>query len=115
MKLVFLWSDVLIYLLVIFISLFFYQLSRSSIIRERWHQVFNNRLGMATFVVLLSYIGIALLDSLHFREALKSEPTQPANVVYYDNRVLSVLDVLLGDINHEYERTYSAPFCAEIL
>lgn len=110
MKFVLLWSDLLIYLLCISLSLFFWNLRRNPIISARWRQVFGTRLGMATFVVLSSYILIALLDSMHFRNALESGAGQPSNQVYYDNRVVSFLDVVLGDMSSVHERTYSAPF-----
>ena len=70
MKPLLLWSDALVFLLVIALVLFFYQLRRDPQTRERWGQVFSSRLGMVTFTVILTYVGIALLDSLHFRKAL---------------------------------------------
>ena len=70
MKPLLLWSDALVFLLVIALVLFFYQLRRDPQTRERWAQVFSSRLGMVTFTVILTYVGIALLDSLHFRKAL---------------------------------------------
>jgi peptide/nickel transport system permease protein len=109
-KLTLLWSDVLIYLLVIALVLFFYQLRRDPQIRERWGQVFGTRLGMITFVIIMSYVGVALLDSVHFRRALPPEPGQPTDRMFYDNRVISVLDIALGDMAEEHERTYSSPF-----
>lgn len=104
-----LWSDALIYLLALSLLGFFLHIRREPLTRERWSQVFGSRLGMVTFVILSTYVGIALLDSLHFRRALPSEPGQQTAVVYYDNRVESVLDVLLGDMSSEHEHTYSAP------
>ena len=95
MKPLLLWSDLLIFLLVIALGLFFYSLQRDPRTRERWGQVFGTRLGMATFVVILAYVSIALLDSLHFRRALEPDPSQQSEQVYYDNKVVSVLDVLL--------------------
>jgi peptide/nickel transport system permease protein len=109
MKWVLLWSDMLIFLLVISLCLFFYALRKDPQTRERWGRVFGSRLGMATFIVILAYVGIALLDSLHFRRALAPEPGQATATVYYDNQVTSALDLLLGDMSTNHERTYSAP------
>jgi peptide/nickel transport system permease protein len=113
MKLVLLWSDGLIYLLVVSLCLFFYSLRRDPRNRDRWSQVFGSRLGMATFVVILAYVGCALLDSLHFRRALPPTSVevseQASEQVYYDNRVVSVLDLMLGRMGEYHERTYSAP------
>ena len=51
-----------------------------------------------------------LADSIHFRLALEPEPGRDRGQVFYDNRVLSLLDVALGDMGENFERTYSAPF-----
>jgi len=113
MKLVLLWSDALIFLLVVALVAFFINLRRDPQTRERWSQVFGSRLGMVTFVVIMSYVLVALVDSLHFRNALAPEPGQKGEVVYYDNNVRSLLDVALGDMGEQHERTYSAPFALE--
>jgi peptide/nickel transport system permease protein len=109
MKIMILWSDGLIYLLVLSLVAFLFQIRRNAIMRQRWRQVFGSRLGMVTFIILCAYVGVALLDSLHFRRALEQEPGPDSTVVYYDNRVISVLDVLLGNMSRDHERTYSAP------
>src|SRR5210317_1477518 len=113
MKPLVLWSDALIYLLVVALCVFFYRLRRDPQTRERWGQVFGSRLGMITFTLIIVYVGIALLDSLHFRRAL--EPVAGAlNVeTFYDNRVSSALDVILGGMGDRFERTYSAPFALD--
>ncbi|MCL6271728.1 ABC transporter permease [Sansalvadorimonas sp. 2012CJ34-2] len=108
LKPVILWTDVLIWLLVISITLFLSQLRKNPESREQWHQVFSSRTGMVTFVIILSYIAIALIDSLHFRKALPPVPGQ--NTTYYSNTVNSVLDIFLGEMGETKERTYSAPF-----
>jgi peptide/nickel transport system permease protein len=105
-----LWSDVLVFLLVISLVLFFYRLRRDPQTRERWGQVFSSRLGMVTFTVILTYVGIALLDSLHFRRALDTAQGGASQEVFYDNKVTSVLDLVLGGMGDRFERTYSAPF-----
>ena len=70
----------------------------------------NSRLGMVTFTIILTYVGVALLDSMHFRRALENPDGMQNSQVYYDNKVTSVLDVLLGGMGDRFERTYSAPF-----
>ena len=110
MKPLLLWSDILIFLLVISLCLFFYRLRRDPQTRERWGQVFSSRLGMITFTVIMTYIGIALLDSLHFRRALDPAEGVQTLQIFYDNKVTSVLDVMLGGMGDRFERTYSAPF-----
>ncbi len=112
MKPLILWSDALIFLLVAVLIVFFLRLRRDPQIRARWGEVFGSRLGMATFTIIAVYVLVALLDSLHFRRAL--EPVEGAahttSEVFYDNRVTSVLDLMLGGMGQRFERTYSAPF-----
>ncbi|MCB1731337.1 MAG: ABC transporter permease, partial [Halieaceae bacterium] len=109
-KPVLLWSDALVFLLVIALTLFFYRLRKDPQTRERWGRVFSSRLGMVTFTVIMVYVVIALLDSLHFRKALPTPEGVVTNEIFYDNKVTSVLDVLLDGMGDRFERTYSAPF-----
>jgi peptide/nickel transport system permease protein len=110
MKPVILWSDALIYLLVISLAFFFYRLRKDPQTRERWAEVFSSKLGMVTFTVIAAYIMVALLDSLHFRRALENPEGVAVEEVFYDNKVTSVFDLLTGGMGDRFERTYSAPF-----
>ncbi|WP_067515230.1 ABC transporter permease [Endozoicomonas ascidiicola] len=105
-----LWSDLLIFLLTGAITLFIWSLKQNPHNRERWRQVFSTRLGMATFVIILSYVVVALVDSMHFRKALPTTEGQKTDQVYYSNTVNSLLDLVLGEMGERPERTYSAPF-----
>lgn len=110
MKPILLWSDVLIFMLVVALCVFFYKLREDPQTRERWGQVFSSRLGMVAFTVIVTYVGVALLDSLHFRKALPAPESVITQEVFYDNKVTSVLDVMLFGMGERFERTYSAPF-----
>jgi peptide/nickel transport system permease protein len=110
MKPVLLWSDALIFMLVLALIVFFYKLREDPLNRERWAQVFSSRLGMVAFTVILTYVGIALLDSLHFRRALDAPESIQTDEIFYDNKVTSVFDVLTRGMGDRFERTYSAPF-----
>jgi peptide/nickel transport system permease protein len=110
MKFLLLWSDLLIFLLVASLCLFFYKLREDPQTRARWGQVFSSRLGMVTFTVIITYVGVALLDSIHFRRALDPVPGMDTEEVFYDNKVTSVLDVVTLGMGDRFERTYSSPF-----
>ncbi len=110
MKIVVLWSDALVFLLVLALVSFFYLLRKDPQTRERWRQVFSSSLGMVTFTVILAYVTVALLDSMHFRRELPPPEGVVTDEVFYDNTVTSVLDVLLLGMGDRFERTYSAPF-----
>jgi len=109
-KPVLLWSDILIWLLVLAIAVFICSLRRVPESREQWRQVFSSRLGIATFIIILMYVAVALVDSLHFRKPLPPVPGQNPETVYYSNQVNSVLDLLLGEMGVNKERSYSEPF-----
>ena len=114
LKPVLLWSDLLIYLLALSLLVFFMLLQRKQHTRERWARVFQSPVGMFSFIVILFYVAVALLDSLHFRRALPPPETAAAApaavVINYRTEVESVLDVILSDLKNSSERTYSAPF-----
>ncbi|PJE80288.1 putative peptide transport permease protein [invertebrate metagenome] len=110
MKPVFLWSDVLLYILLVAIGVFIVNLMRNPQNRQRWREVFQSRLGMSCFIVILTYILIGFTDSLHFRVALEPVPGQNNEKTFYSSDVYSVLDKLLGEMGEVNERTYSAPF-----
>ncbi len=110
MKPLLLWPDVLIYLLVLSLCLFFLRLRRDPQTREHWRRVFSTRLGMVSFTLSLVYVGIALLGSLHFRRALEPVEVAQSSEVFYNNQVTSALDVMLVGMGERFERTYSAPF-----
>ncbi len=109
-----LWSDVLIFFLVGAITFFILSLKKNPQNRERWQQVFSTRLGMSSFVIIMAYVAVALVDSVHFRKALPSIPAaaqwQTSEQVFYSNEVNSLLDLALGEMGEMPERTYSAPF-----
>ena len=107
---VLLWTDALIFLLVAAISFFIIILRKNPQNRERWKAVFATKLGMCTFIIIMAYVSVALLDSLHFRQALPPAQGQTNDQVYYSNTVNSVLDLVLGEMGERQERTYSAPF-----
>ena len=66
---------------------------------------------MASATVLLGFILIGLLDSLHYRGQLESKPGQKA---VYAIEVLSVLDALAAPLRSRNEKTYSEPFATRL-
>ena len=103
-----LWSDGLIFLLVLAILAMFRLVKTNPQTTAKWRQVFSTKLGCSTFMVIAIYVFIALLDSLHFQKPL---PTTAADEkVYFSSEVLSVLDWIHEDMRVNKEKTYSAPF-----
>ena len=103
-----LWTDALIFLLVGTIVAFaIYARSREHL-RAPWRQVIRKPLGMSALVILMLYVMIGLLDSLHFRSQLEQQNGN--GEVQYSATIESVLDILLDDLRSSTEKTYSAPF-----
>ncbi|NKB46178.1 MAG: ABC transporter permease subunit [Legionellales bacterium] len=107
-KPVILWTDALIYLLVIALIASGWWIKRKAHLRAAWRQVLSNRLALMALVILGIYFAIGLLDSIHFQRALPSteQQVQPQ----YSAQVDSLFDVLISPLGQRYEKTYSAPF-----
>ncbi len=104
---VFFWTDILIYALVAVASGFFIYARRQEHLRGPWRDVGRSGVAMGALVVLVFYIVIGLLDSIHFNPRLESGNAEETRT---SNKVLSVFDVLVGSLRTQRERTYSAPF-----
>ncbi len=96
-----LWTDALIFLLVfLIITLVFYMRSKEHL-RRPWQKIARSKTAMVSLVILLFFVMIGLLDSLHFR---------PSNSK--SNEIISALDFLAAPLREHQEKTYSAPFSA---
>jgi peptide/nickel transport system permease protein len=110
-QIVVLWSDVLVWLLFAAGIGVGALVARNPPLRSAWQRVGNNRVGMASAVILLAFILIGLLDSLHYRKVLDSSVGQKKQ---YAIEVLSVLDALVTPLRTRNEKTYSAPFATRL-
>ena len=119
------WTDALIFLLLIMAGAFTWYARRKEHLRAPWRRVGHSRVAMSAVVVLLVYVLIGLLDSIHFRPALEraslanfpppeGERDDPAQPVKYSNEVISVFDWLVSDLRGRVEKTYSAPFATHL-
>ena len=111
-KPLFLWTDLLIWLLVAVIVLGVSYTRKRPHLLEPWHRVARSRLAMGSLVVLLVYVVIGLLDSIHYRPALKS--TEANAEVHYAVEARTVLDWLVGDLGEQSEKSYSAPLATHL-
>ncbi|MHB1174132.1 MAG: ABC transporter permease [Sulfuriferula sp.] len=110
-KPVMLWTDALIFLLLAAVGIFTWYVRRHDHLRVPWRRVLTNPTGMAAAVVLMVFVVIGLLDSLHYRPALTSKAGQPAR---YGVEVLSALDAMLPELRAHKEKTYSAPLATHL-
>jgi peptide/nickel transport system permease protein len=105
---VLLWSDALIWLLVL-AGVASGALSwRNPPSRAAWRRVGASRPGMAAATVLAVFVLVGLLDSLHYRPLL-ADLDRPAAPAAHSVEVLSVLDALAAPLRSSSEKTYSAP------
>lgn len=108
---VFLWTDILIFLLLAVITAGIFYLRSKPHLRAPWIMVMQRKRGVISVIILLSYVTIGFLDSLHFRTAIA---TQENKQQHYSTEVLSVLDWLVTPIRTQVEKTYSAPFATHL-
>ena len=109
MKFVMLWTDMLVWLLVVVLLVWSWVISRSPQIKKLWHKIFKSNIAMASSVVLLFYLLFTLLDSVHLHLALAPE-SQKGQETAYEVEMVSLLDLLFAHNIENTERTYSAPF-----
>ena len=110
-EIILLWSDVLIWLLVVAGVGLGVLIAKNPPLLAAWRRVGANRVGMASATVLLAFILIGLLDSVHYRLQLDGKPGQKAS---YAIEVLSVLDALAMPLRTRNEKTYSEPFATRL-
>lgn len=101
-------TDGLLFLLLVLIALVIWRTLKKPLVRARWRAVFASKIGMICAIIMLFYLAIALLDSMHFRLALPLKQSQSST--HYGQEVQSVLDLLLAPLKNSTEVTYSSPF-----
>ena len=67
---VLLWTDLLLFVLVAGALLMTLHVRRHEPLRAAWRKVGQRPAGMASMTVLIAFVVIGLLDSMHFRAAL---------------------------------------------
>jgi len=110
-QIIVLWSDVLIWLLVAAGIGVGVLIAKSPPLLAAWRRVGANRVGMAAATVLLVFILIGLLDSMHYRVQLEGKAGQKP---VYAVEVLSLLDALATPLRSRNEKTYSEPFATRL-
>lgn len=105
---VLLWTDILIYLLLAVITASIFYIRRRPHLLTPWRQVFQRKRGVISVMILLCYVSIGLLDSVHFRQALTN--TGESEQQHYSSDVITLLDLLLAPVRAKSETSYSAPF-----
>ena len=98
-----LWTDALIYLLVISLLVGGFFMARQAQMRRPLAKIASSKTGMVSLLVLVFFVLIGLLDSVHF----KSTETKT-------NDIISLLDYWAKPLRNQGEKTYSAPFATHL-
>lgn len=107
-KFVFLWTDAVLWLLVLGLIGYVVYVLRTEELARKWRKVLNNKTAVTAAAVLSVFFAAALADSVHYRRALPA--TDGAAVAAWDTKTVSLLDALVGEKIAGRERSYSAPF-----
>jgi peptide/nickel transport system permease protein len=109
-KLVFLATDLALYGLIVAIAFYVRHALRTPTLRQTWKSVLHDPVAMSAAVVLLVFLAIAALDSLHFRPLLPPAAGAAADAPpAYSTRTTSLLDELLAGPREAREKSYSVP------
>ena len=105
---VFLWTDILIYLLLSFVIYSVLYIRKHAHLKAPWKLVIKRKRGVISIMVLMCYVFVGLLDSVHFR--LTIDDQQKSEKQHYASQVTSLLDIAIMPLREQVEKTYSAPF-----
>jgi peptide/nickel transport system permease protein len=111
LKPVLLWSDALILLLLALVAVGVWLMRHNETFRGPLRQVMAGPMGASTALILAVYVGIGLLDSMHYVERL---PDVPGKEAQFSGEVRSALDALLTPLREKVEKTYSSPFATHL-
>ena len=107
-----LWTDALIYLFVVIVLSFIGYVRNHEHLLAPWKRVGHSASGMSSLTVLLFFLVIGLLDTVHFRPVLEHKTSQGEKI--YSVEVLSLLDILVTPLRTHVEKTYSAPLASHL-
>ena len=99
-----LWTDGLIFALIFSILALGFALRGKEHLKRPLHTIANNKVGMVSLVVLVFFVLIGLLDSVHFK----------SNQQGSQNEIISLLDVWATPLREHGEKTYSSPFATTL-
>ncbi len=108
-KFVLLWTDAALWLLFAAMATYAVRVWRSAPLRATWGKVMRDPAALCSALVLLLFLAVTALDSVHFRRQLAPSAAQAAGQTFYDSRAESLLDLALARQIGMRESSYSAP------
>ncbi len=113
---IFLYTDILLFLLIgIGLAYFWYARQHEHLIAP-WKYLARSKVAMGSAAVLITYLLVAVADSIHFQLPVKDPVTATAekSEIQYQSEVLSLLDISLETLRTRQEKSYSAPFASRL-
>jgi peptide/nickel transport system permease protein len=112
-KFVLLWTDVALYALVAALCVYVWRIRLQPNARANWLKVLRDPAALCAAAVLLLFVAVAVLDSVHFRRALPPAPGAAADApIYFSARTESLLDVVLHRQIEMREVSWSEPLAS---
>ncbi len=112
-KFVFLWTDIALYALAAAAIFYVWRIRHQPNAKITWLKVLRDPAALSAAAILLAFVAVAALDSVHFRRALATAPNARADApVYYGTRTESLLDLALARQIEMREISWSAPLAA---
>ncbi|MGZ5132166.1 MAG: ABC transporter permease, partial [Caldimonas sp.] len=109
-KIVFLWTDVVLYAMLLLLAWYGWRIAVNANLRATWDKVLRDPAALSAAIVLVLFAAVTLLDSVHFRRALAAAPGAASGAaVSYAPTTESLLDVLLARQVATRETGYSRP------
>ena len=97
-----LWTDGLIFLLLFAVAAMVFSMRGKEHLKRPLETIKDSSVGMVSLTVLLFFVAIGLLDSVHFKSAGQGA------------EIISVLDYVATPLREHGEKTYSAPFATTL-
>ena len=107
-----LWTDALIYLFVAIVLFFIGYVRHHEHLLTPWKRVGHSASGMSSLTVLIFFLIVGLLDTVHFRPVLDHKTNDGEKI--YSVEVLSLLDIVVTPLRTHFEKTYSAPLASHL-
>ena len=108
-KLVFLWTDIFVWLVFAMTVFYVTRVLRNPNARRTWRRVFMAPTPMAASIVLAIFVCIGMTDSVHFRLRIDATPGKGIAPAVYSGETLSLLDLAFTSLREGREKTYSMP------
>lgn len=106
MNIIVLWTDALIYLLVLFIFIGLIRVYQDQYARKKWQNIFTSKLNVICAIILTCYFVVGFLDTIHLKDRDFSDQNTSGTI--------SLLDFILKPLAENSEKTFSEPFATHL-